>query len=245
MSYRFALLSVAILGIGCYIFSPPKAMSATDSQTPVVLELFTSQSCSSCPPADKLLGTLSSGRNIIVLGCHVTYWDHLLWKDTLSHDFCTTRQHTYAKDNDRNQVFTPELIVNGRNSMIGSKEIQIRDAIKKNDGLVKPVTISANKDGSFTATLPSLPHTKSIINLVTFSAPVTQNIGSGENSGNSVTYIHAVQSIDVVKSDWNGDTQSLVIKPNASQSGAGFAILVQEGASGTGPILAAGQYQAL
>ena len=90
----------------------------------VVAELFTSQGCSSCPPADALLGVMAKDPNIIALGCHVTYWDHESWKDTLAQPFCTARQYAYAKTV-KDGVFTPQLIVDGIKSVVGNEPASV------------------------------------------------------------------------------------------------------------------------
>src|SRR5271170_2274982 len=103
---------------------------AADTGHPVVLELFTSQSCSSCPPADALLKQLSaSDPDLLPLSFHVDYWDYLSWKDTYSSPAYTNRQKTYAQALGQNGVFTPQLIVNGTTSVVGSNENDVDQAI--------------------------------------------------------------------------------------------------------------------
>ena len=101
------------------IASPPRA----------VVELFTSQGCSSCPPADAIVGRLSSNPAVLVLSFHVNYWDDLGWKDPFSSVLSTDRQYAYARALNERSVFTPQLIVNGTQSLVGSQEGAIQMAV--------------------------------------------------------------------------------------------------------------------
>src|SRR5581483_3518730 len=114
----------AMLGFGALLTcvasaAPPRS----------VLELFTSQGCSSCPPADALAGRLSTDPGLLVLSFHVDYWDDLGWKDSFSSQQSTDRQYQYARALRQQTVFTPQLIVNGRRSLVGSQENEVRKAI--------------------------------------------------------------------------------------------------------------------
>ena len=106
-------------------------VDAGASQSPVVVELFTSQSCSSCPPADRNLGKLSENPNVIALGFHVTYWNHLHWEDTLSNEFSTKRQRSYAAAFRNGRVYTPQMVVNGEQEFVGSNGSKVNAALKK------------------------------------------------------------------------------------------------------------------
>ena len=107
---------------------------AAPVRTPVVVELFTSEGCSSCPPADALLSKLASdqsvpGAEVIALGFHVTYWDRLGWKDPFSLSLATDRQQQYARVFGEDRIYTPQVVVDGRNEMVGSDERAVRQAI--------------------------------------------------------------------------------------------------------------------
>src|SRR5271170_1729067 len=118
-----ALLATAMILLGGHAY-------AADTGHPVVLELFTSQSCSSCPPADALLKKLSaSDPDVLPLSFHVHYWDYLSWKDTYSSPIYTDRQKAYAQALGQNGVFTPQLIVNGTASVVGSNENDVERTI--------------------------------------------------------------------------------------------------------------------
>ncbi|MCD8526513.1 MAG: DUF1223 domain-containing protein [Alphaproteobacteria bacterium] len=108
---------------------------AAFSEDPVVVELFTSQSCSSCPAADKVLKDIAQRPGVIALGFHVTYWDHLGWKDTLSKSFATERQRNYAAERSSSRVYTPQMVVNGGEEFVGSDKSRLSRAISKASAL--------------------------------------------------------------------------------------------------------------
>src|SRR5215470_7773141 len=109
-----------------------EANSPTDAAEvrPAVVELFTSQGCSSCPPADQLLAELAQRSDIIALGFHIDYWDGLGWKDPLSTPEGTARQQTYARLLGSGQVYTPQLIVEGTREMVGSRREEVLAALR-------------------------------------------------------------------------------------------------------------------
>lgn len=215
---------------------------------PIVLELFTSQGCSSCPPADQIFSSLTKRPNIIGLSCHVTYWNQLGWDDTFSRQFCTDRQRAYSSLRYGRGAFTPEIIVNGMDSVIGSRGAEIGEILKQYNGRVFPITINPpSTDGRYSAALPDHPAAQNhpvSIEVVSFGRDVTVPIGRGENSGMSVTYTRPVEKISVLPDAWNGVAQTLVIPKDVLSADAfGFAILVlRADGSSKGTVLAAGQY---
>ncbi|MEP4151235.1 MAG: DUF1223 domain-containing protein, partial [Lentilitoribacter sp.] len=125
--------------------------AADNLQNPIgVVELFTSQGCSSCPPADKALGKLIEEGKVLALSYHVDYWNYLGWEDTLATKEATDRQYAYAKTLKRRGVYTPQVIVNGRDHLVGSNYNGIKARVSKFDsserGLAVPLTISASSD---------------------------------------------------------------------------------------------------
>lgn len=112
------------------ILLPTLLPSGTAQARPVVLELFTSQGCSSCPPAEALLGELAGNADLLPLGLHVTYWNHLGWKDTASFQSATERQAAYAKRLGEGN-FTPQLVIDGRRSVVGSRRAEVTAAVSQ------------------------------------------------------------------------------------------------------------------
>lgn len=215
---------------------------------PVVLELFTSQGCSACPPADQIFSQLVKRPNIIGLSCHVTYWNHLGWNDQFSQQFCTDRQRAYSSLRYNRGAFTPEIIVNGSESIIGSRGGDIGAMLQKYNGRIFPINIAASSsDGRFTAALPDHPAAQShpvSIEVISFGRDVTAPIGRGENSGLTVAYTRPVEKITVLPEPWNGLAQTISIPQDALSANAhGFVIMVlrADGPS-KGSVLAAGQY---
>src|SRR5205814_1096869 len=120
-------------------------VTAQAETRPVVVELFTSQGCSSCPPADRLLSELAERPDVIALGLHIDYWDDLGWKDPLSSPEATARQRDYARQFGRRQVYTPQLVVDGTEEAVGSDRAAVLQALKqtKRDTLA-PVAFGDN-----------------------------------------------------------------------------------------------------
>ncbi len=185
--------SVAILFVTALIFSSSSASAADTARAPVVVELFTSQGCSSCPPADHYLSTLTetfkSGPKVVVVSEHVDYWDHLGWKDPFSSKIFTDRQQSYAKAFKQNTVYTPEMVVDGRTGFGGTDSRSAVEAInsrtnepKLNIGLTavcdsihKIVNVSLN-------TAVSLGRDEQLVVFLT-QDNVTVSVRTGENSG--------------------------------------------------------------
>lgn len=213
--------------------------------TPVVIELYTSQGCSSCPPADRTLATLSQNDDIITLSCHVSYFNHLHWKDTLSQDFCDMRQHGYAGMNGTKRIYTPQMIINGAEGFIGSHNDKIEAALKK--AAEKPIQIIninvINKDKSIIEF--SLPNTEEgDYHLWAFGYKKNhkQDIKNGENNGKSITYANAALSYtNLGKWQGTGITHKFPMPEStiAGETLNGIAIFAQKG--GYGEIIAAGK----
>lgn len=202
MIVRFSFLFLLLAVIGSYVFFQVRhGMAEIDvpkSDKPIYMELYTSQSCSSCPPADKNLGVLLKNKNVIGLSCHVTYWDHLRWKDTRSQDFCTYRQREMNKALGRHNVYTPQLVINGRYQVSGNRELDINASYNKalGDDLYE-VLIEPAEEGVVRFHLPSSLMDKENMRFIVFgyeANPLRQVIGDGENSGEVVTYYNSVLS---------------------------------------------------
>src|SRR5688500_13641572 len=174
-----------------------------------VVELFTSQGCSSCPPADELLVEYSRQPDIVALSLPVNYWDYLGWKDTLAHVAFTERQKAYAHSRSDRQVFTPQMIVNGKKSSIGSDRVQIEKAIqyttKGRKTLPVNVVITEQND-TVTITVDETPDTtqrEAEIWILPVLRSQTVPIERGENRGKTITYANVVRGLNRV-GDWRG-----------------------------------------
>src|SRR5258706_9766432 len=202
-----------------------------------VVELFTSQGCSSCPPADKIIVYISKDPSIIALSMPIDYWDYLGWKDTLADSRFSARQKAYSQMRGDRDVYTPQVVVNGFSHVIGSDRAGIESAIgntKKNDGVMSvPVTITqAGKQITVSVAAsnegPAAAHGEVWIGAVSKAVPIS--IGRGENRGREITYHNVVRNLLKV-GDWNGNAGSWTVPlENISREGVDAAVVyVQDG----------------
>jgi hypothetical protein len=200
-----------------------------------VIELFTSQGCSSCPAADKLLGELARDPSIIALSLPVDYWDYLGWKDTLASPLHTAKQRAYSRARGDREIYTPQVVVNGVIPIIGSEKAQIADAISqtRDKAMSLPVQLNASAD-KLTVSVPDAKDgaTKGEVWLygVTGAAPVT--IGKGENAGRKITYYNVARRL-VKVGDWTGKAASWTIPADQIRADGvdGAAAILQSGSA--------------
>lgn len=207
---------------------------------PKVIELFTSQSCSSCPPADEVLRELADMPNVIALSCNVTYWNHLSWTDTLSKPFCTARQQSYSNANNRNGIYTPELVINGQGSFVGSRKREVLKAVEKAAPLKVVTILPAKQHGVYTVSLPEVSGADLSVIGISFRDFVVTYIQRGENRGETLRHTHPVTDITTLKDTWDGHATTFDVMPRLNPKG-GYVVIVQEGPKGSGTMVAAGQ----
>jgi hypothetical protein len=219
--------------IAALLLGAPAALAENPAQSPkAVLELFTSQGCSSCPAADALFVELAKDPGLIALTMPVTYWDYLGWKDTLGQDAFSKRQKLYAKTRGDGQIYTPQAVINGAAHMVGSNKAELAQAVQEQAGQPLPVAVSvAEEAGMLRIRLsPARPgdQTSGGVWVVPISRLVTVPIERGENKGRSVSYANVVRAI-VRVGDWSG-TAATLSAPLASTQAAGadsYVVLVQ------------------
>ncbi len=174
---------------------------------PVVVELFTSQGCSSCPPADRLLGELAARDDVIALALHVDYWDYIGWADTFADATFTARQQGYGHAAGSTVVYTPQMVVGGVDHVVGYRPMEVADLIVAHRETPNPVTVEASAAESGwqvtavwtgTGTAPGM-----VVQLVTYTPMEQVEITRGENAGLSVAYYNIVQDWQVV-AEWAG-----------------------------------------
>ena len=212
-----------------------------------VVELFTSQGCSSCPPADKVIGELAKDPSVIALSMPINYWDYLGWKDTLADARFSARQHAYSRMRGDRGVYTPQVVVNGSTTVVGSDRAGIESAIgaKKADGVMSvPVSMSL-ADKQITVSVAASNKSPVALHgevwICSISKEVSIAIGRGENSGREVTYHNVVRNLLKV-GDWNGSAGSWTVPlENISREGVdAAAVYVQDGnRDKPGPMLGA------
>lgn len=211
---------------------------SAQAQGPVVVELFTSQGCSNCPPVDALLGELAMQNDVIALGLHVDYWDYIGWPDNFAQAAFTARQHGYARAAGSTVVYTPQLVIHGDARLVGNQPMNVFAAIMDQAQRMDPVRVDVTRDGDgyrVDAQLAgSLPEAGMVVQLVSFIAHETVVIGRGENANRSIDYYNIVRSWEVL-AEWDGMSgYSATVSPSADYP---HVVIVQ--AAGHGPILGA------
>lgn len=239
-------LSLRCVTVIASVFAAPLPAWAGADCPRAVIELFTSQGCSSCPAADNILAALAEDPGIVALSFPVTYWDYLGWKDTLARPEFTERQRAYAGERKDRAVYTPQLIVNGRDAVIGSDRPGIERAIEQHTRAQRGPSIAielvsdrdtitaklgGSADGSGAAT----------VWLVQLDRRDTVEIGRGENKGRQVTYANVVRHMQPI-GRWKGQPMSLDLPARdlLKDRNHGIALLLQTDADGRpGAILGA------
>lgn len=213
------------------------AMVGTAKAEPrAVLELFTSQGCSSCPPADKLIGALARDPSIVAISLPVDYWDYIGWKDTLADPRNTSRQRAYSRMHGERQIYTPQVVVNGVAHAVGSDKHAIEQAVARtlNTGVAMsvPVTLTA-ANGILTVNVGEGAAQKSgEVWLYALTSEIPVKISRGENNGRTVTY-HNVCRNWIKLGEWNGKSASWDVPINRIKIDDvdAVAVFVQDGQS--------------
>jgi hypothetical protein len=206
-----------------------------------VVELFTSQGCSSCPPADRYLAELAKDPSLVVLSWPVDYWDYIGWKDTFASPAFTARQKAYAAARRDDQVYTPQAVINGVTHAVGNDRDVVQDAIAANGKTQSCVLTLADRDGKIGIDVAPKGNASGSATLWLLRVLRTANvaIGRGENKGRSVTYTNVVREVIPV-GEWSGGAAHFdAVRPKLAD-GEGLIVVLQTGtASKPGAILAA------
>jgi hypothetical protein len=246
-----ALLLVGACALAALIFSGPSR--AETSSEPVagnsVLELFTSQGCSSCPPADALLGELAEKPGIIALSYSVDYWNYLGWHDTLSSAANSDRQREYAKARGDGRVYTPQVVVDGLLHVIGSDEKAIeqamKDAAKRLANVRVPVSMHGEGD-TLVITVGAAPEESyarsATVWLAIAKEKETVSVTRGENAGRTLSYHNPVRELSPVGM-WKGDAMTLRLPLKDLKTMGGDCVMALVQVENSGPILGAAEYE--
>jgi hypothetical protein len=198
-----------------------------------VLELFTSQGCSSCPPADALLRKLAERDDIIALSLPVSYWDHLGWKDTLAKEAFNNRQYRYAQARGDRDVYTPQMVVNGLTHVIGSRHEAIESALAKTAKQLLPVTVPVtvrSQNGAIEIETGAAPagSTERLgqIWVVCYKKSVDVAIRRGENTGRSISYTNVAREW-LPAGKWKGEPAHFKVRIPRGESFDSIAVLLQ------------------
>jgi hypothetical protein len=230
----FPCLQVAAFaGSSFALAAEPSGSSSAASPVHSVIELFTSQGCSSCPPADRLLAQVARRADIVAVSYAVDYWDYIGWKDTLALPLSSARQKAYAalQGGSGIRVYTPQAVVDGIADAIGGDRQEVDDAITSTKGV----------DGAATLPLRLLDAEDHVVIDVAAGAggPAgiyvlrvlrsrTVHIGRGENAGRTVTYTNVVRGINRI-GEWTGSRVTLNV-PKLIADDEGYVVFVQRGA---------------
>ena len=227
-------MSIRAAALAGLTFALSLAGSA-QSQPLTVIELFTSQGCSSCPPANANLATLAGRPDILALSFGVTYWDDLGWKDTFASKAYTDRQWDYAHGLRHPNVYTPQIVINGRKDVVGTTLGEIDRAAKALPPLSGGPTVTL-AGGSVSLGASAKPAKPATVWLVRYDPAIVQvPVKRGENTGKTLPHRNVVRELTKLGT-FDGRAQSLAL-PAAHDLKLKTAILVQAGSGG--PILAA------
>ncbi len=212
--------------------------TAAPSQ-PVLIELFTSQGCSSCPPADKLASRLADEENVVVVSRPVTYWDRLGWKDSLARNENTRLQRAYARRGlaGRNGVYTPQIVVDGVRGTVGSNEGQVRKFMRQAAAANAAIAVRPQANGSIIVGIDGSTHQTAEVVLLALDSHESVKIGRGENGGRTISYTNILRD-ETVLGAWRGGQQALSIPAErlAVAKADRYALVIRE--TGAGRVLA-------
>ena len=209
--------------------------AAQAGETRAVLELFTSQGCSSCPPADRLVGQFANDPSVVALSVPIDYWDYLGWRDTLANPAHSARQRAYARVRGDGQVYTPQIVVNGSADALGSDQGAIERAIVQTDhktGVMSLPVVLAVNNGTLDVSVSGGDKAPAALEvwLCPLAKAVPVAIGRGENRGRTITYHNVVRNwlklgaLGAAQSNWN-----VPIAQIKAEGIDAAAVMVQEG----------------
>lgn len=211
-------------------------LAGAASADPVVVELFTSQGCSSCPPADAVLGELAQREDVIALSLHVDYWDWIGWPDGFAHAAFTARQRAYAEVAHSNVIYTPQFIVGGVDQIEGAAPMELAEAIGEHHEAAADVLRMAMTSRGREAIAMPVEGGGRIV-LVTYLPKAVVKVEAGENAGRVIDYHNVVEAWDVL-ADWDGEEAAFVLPD--PPAGRRQAVIVQAWTDGRpGPVLGA------
>lgn len=214
------------LGLGLLLPLPLLAQAVPGT----VVELYTSQGCSSCPPADAYLERLAEKPGVIALALHVDYWDYIGWKDNFADPRFSDRQRAYAKAAGESTIYTPQMVVGGRDLAVGSDPEMVSELIRLHQGMAQPITLELERQGGQVVVSAKasqgLPGTL-VVQLVRFRPSARVAIEHGENAGKTIDYVNIVTSWTRI-GQWDGQGALQLTAP-AEGPEAVVVILQDEG----------------
>ncbi len=193
-----------------------------------VVELYTSQGCSSCPPADRLLGELAKRDDVLALSFHVDYWDYIGWKDPFALPESTTRQRAWAQRFGERYVYTPAMVVHGLSQVGGARPTWVRRMIETAHGeaMPAPVSIARAGDGAEIRFGDGMVDGPADVYLALYDSSHTTDIRRGENGGRALTYTNVVRGWRKIGT-WDGKAGTIAVSAEAMAGGEHCAVIVQ------------------
>jgi hypothetical protein len=246
LAFSAGLVCAALLGVASAGHAQPPV---TKNTMPVLIELFTSQGCSSCPPADALLNQLRNEPNLITLSFSVDYWNYLGWRDTLSSPENSERQRDYALARGDGRVYTPQIVVDGIMHVNGANEAAVEMAVRKTSRRLKdvkvPMTMEA-EGNSLVVNISAAPETSDMregtVWLAVAKDKETVAITRGENRGKKITYSHPVRELTPIGM-WKGEAMTLRLPLKELHTIGGECLVAMLQVEGSGPVLGAAAYE--
>jgi hypothetical protein len=237
----FASFAGVFLAFG---LSLPAQAESLIGQPKAVIELFTSQGCAQCPPADALLTSLAERDDVVALAYHVDYWDYIGWEDTFGDANYSDRQRAYAKSWGSSSIFTPQMVINGEEGVVGSRRDEVQDAVASAQ---LPLSLSIERhDDMLKVQIPADSGLGDAnVWLVRYLDRADVEIDSGENAGKAMVYTQVVTDRQMLGM-WEASTGAQIKLPLGELRGdgnGGLVVLVQQERNGLpGPILGAALY---
>jgi hypothetical protein len=216
----------------------PAEAQGSEARPRAVIELFTSQGCSSCPPADRLMAEWAQRPDLIILSMPVDYWDYLGWKDTLADPAFSRRQKGYAAARGDRQVYTPQAVINGQSHAVGSdrRALEAMLASDSTPELAVSIIVEPAAEGALVK-VGAAPGARSLsagLWLVPVFSHRTVQVGRGENSGRTITYANVARAPQRL-ADWSGTPLTLPLRPAAMPEGADHFVVLLQGSSDKKP----------
>ncbi len=218
-------------------------------RSPVVVELFTSQGCSSCPPADAFMQDLVKQPGVIAVSYNVDYWDYLGWRDTLGSPVFSRRQRDYARRRGDGKVYTPQMVIDGRRHEVGSRRRAVYDAIAEEGTLSPDTTVpmhASETNSEVIIDVGGAPTDRikqeSTVWILVVSPRVTVPISRGENAGSKITYSNVVRRM-IPAGMWHGEAMTLKLPKADLMADAGEFCVALLQVGGVGPIIGATMYR--
>lgn len=227
MRHLIAVMAVALAAIGG---------QASADDRPVLLELYTSQGCSSCPPADDMMVRLADNEDVIALALHVDYWDYLGWRDAFASPQYVDRQRAYARVANHRTIYTPQFVVNGQRNVAGYRPDEIARHVAELSMEAEPVDLTLTKSAvglSIDLKPVANPVGRAVIQVVRYNPAQAVDIERGENAGHTIVYANIVTEWKQV-ARWNGRGAFSMRVPLDGDQPA--VVIVQS--DGPGPVLA-------